>query len=170
MELRMTSALYAEMRNDLGRTHVHALERVGFAFGRFSANRVYLHDYESVPDDNYLESARFGALIDDKAILGVMQRLRRQRGRRVGAFHVHVHEHRGAPWFSPADLSSLPDLVPPLQRMDPTGASGLLLLSHDHALARVWVPGSLNFIMASSVVVVGAPTRVWRQGGQRRVR
>jgi hypothetical protein len=121
---------------------------------------IYLNRYRSVADERYIPSDRFGALIDDTAILEAMQEVRGHRGTSEGGFHVHVHEHRGQPGFSEPDVESLPAIIPGISRMDPTGASGILLLSKDHAIALVWLPGEKHHQIAKTVSVIGAPMSI----------
>lgn len=171
VELRMSGALYAQMRQDLARPHAHAEERVGFAFGRISAADghepiVHLLRYQPVADERYIPSNRFGALIDDVAILEVMQEVRSQRGTGYGAFHVHLHNYPGQPCFSRPDLQSLPQLIPSFRRMDPEGACGLLLISLDHAIANVWLPKKEAGVVASAVSIIGHPLRIFRFRGK----
>jgi len=166
-EIKMTTALYAAMLQDLSRPHPHAWERVGFAYGKLSMTPglvpiIYLYRYSGVEDERYLESDEYGALIDRYAILQVRQELRKRRGMHECAFHVHVHEHHGQPGLSKPDRQSLPSLIPSFQLMDPTGAHGLLVLSSDHGIAWVWLPGESQPCPARAITIVGAPMRVFQ--------
>lgn len=164
-EIRLIRPLYDAIRTDLLRPHPFAAERVGFAYGKLTCKEgreplILLYRYQSVPDDRYVESEDYGALIDQQAILATMQEVRSHRGEGEGAFHVHLHEHRGQPGFSAPDRQSLPPLFPPLQRMGPDAAHGMLVLSDDRALAWVWYPDEKEPCMARRVVVAGAPLSV----------
>lgn len=164
LEIRMTEELFQSIHHDLDRQHGFALERVGFVFGRLSpSGRAYLDCYRPVSDEQYIDSDKFGALIDDRAILKAMQETRHRRGQRACCFHVHRHEHLGVPSFSRSDLRSLLGLVPDLHRMDSEGASGLLLLSLDQALAwaKLGVSENPELAVATKVVVVGQRLRIF---------
>jgi hypothetical protein len=169
LEMRLSRALHRLIIEDLLRPHPFAYERVGFVFGRLNtvgnASIIYLDRYKGVSDERYIESKEYGALIDDIAILDAMQEVRSRRGNGEGGFHVHVHEHKGRPGFSLPDQRSLPNLVPGIGRMDPTGASGLLLLSNDNGIAHVWMPGSTECALTDRIVVAGAPLGVFLSGG-----
>lgn len=171
-ELRMTTTLHSTIVADLSRPHCHAYERVGFVFGKLSDPEgqepvVYLYRYMPVKDEHYIPSEKVSALIDSRAIVAAMQEARRLRGTREGVFHVHMHMHRGEPWFGKIDCTSLPDLIPCFQRMDPTGAHGLLLLSADHGIARIWLPGAAQACQTRKLSIVGAPTRLLFSGGEK---
>jgi hypothetical protein len=164
--VRIRTALYADVIQDLARRHSHAHERVGFAFGKVGPCQgrepfVYIYRYEPVPDDMYIESATVGALIDDRAILSAMQEVRHHRGQGESCFHVHIHRHEGQPRFSLQDQQSLPKLIPGLRRMEPAGAHGLLLLSTNHGIAQVWWPGCPDSEQATSISMIGAPIMIF---------
>jgi|SRR5579862_2366985 len=165
-EVRMSSDLYESMLADLRRPHEHAFERVGFAFGRRcrlsdSSSIIYLHRYQSVDDDRYIRTNEFGALIDDEAILAIQQEVRRLRSGFGGAFHVHLHDLPGTPNLSGADMVGIPPVARCLQRMDPDGASGLVLLSSDKACAQLWESRDSEGRECDLVSVIGVPLNVY---------
>lgn len=164
-EVRMSSDLYEAMLTDLRRPHEHAFERVGFAFGRRCrpndlSSIIYLHRYVPVDDDRYIKTHEFGALIDDEAILEIQQEVRRLRSGCGGAFHVHLHDLSGMPKLSPADMIGIPPVARCMQRMDPDGASGLLLLSSDKACAQVWESRDSEGRECDLVSVIGVPLNI----------
>lgn len=168
LELRMTRSLHAEIVADLGRTHEFAHERVGFLFGKYVERGdlqpiVLFTRYEPVADEHYIPSEEFGALIGSDPILNTMQELRNRRGSKECAFHVHMHFHKGQPRLSRADRRGIPPLVPGFQRMSPDGCHGLLILSDDHGLAWGWLPGNSSPLVATSIVVTGAPLSILSQ-------
>jgi len=170
-EVRLTRQLYELIRRDLERAHPFALERVGFAFGKLANLEgieplVLLYRYKPVPDEHYLENSNFGACIGADAIRDAMQEVRNHRGTREGAFHVHLHDHCGEPQFSRPDREGLPPLIPSFQRMGMDAAHGLLVLSQDHGVAWVWLPGSGKPETASRIVVVGAPLQIAEARGR----
>lgn len=168
-EIRLCQQLYEDIFCDLRRKHPHAEERVGFVFGRYSEisldhRVIYLYRYEPVSDERYIPTDDYGALVDDVAILDVMQGIREHRGASEGAFHVHIHGHYGQPMFSRPDLTSLPSLIPSFSRMDTNGANGLLLFSLDHGIAFVWLPGENEPIFVDLITIIGAPLLIFRRG------
>lgn len=169
-EIRLPRALYHAIREDLERQHRFAYERVGFAFGKLAnlsgeEPLVLLYRYLPVADEHYVRHPRYLACIGQEAILGAMQEVRTHRGTADGVFHVHLHDHRGPTGFSAPDQDGLPPLIPGFQRMGPDGAHGLLVLSQDHGLAWIWLPGKVEPVTASRIAVVGAPLEIWEGRG-----
>lgn len=165
-EIRITRKLYETVQEDLLRSHQFAHERVGFLFTRLSQSDshhplIFIHRYISVPDEWYLPSDEFGAAIGSEAIQCAMQEVRSGRDAGEGVFHVHIHGHRGQPGLSGPDRRSLPNLIPSFQRMGPTAAHGIIILSNDHGAAWVWLPGQEAPTMADRIVVVGPPTGIF---------
>jgi hypothetical protein len=159
VRVRIPRGLYARVRDDLARRHEFAYERVGFLsarLGNAASDRplVLLNDYHPVPDDQYVDDPTSGARINSVAIREAMQRVLDVG---TGAFHVHCHEHRGRPCFSSMDLEETPRVVSGLRVAGPAQAHGMLLLSSDHCVAHVWMPGSDGPVVAAGVSVVGYP-------------
>ena len=160
---RLTRVLYEEIRTDLMRPHPFAEERVGFVAASL-ANAggpdplVLLHSYLPVPDKHYIDDPKTGARIDGTAIRNVMQRV---LDNRHGMFHVHMHFHKGPTRFSRLDKAELPRLVASFRGVGPGYAHGLLLLSDDHGLASVWLPGREQPLNAARLTVVGRPLFFW---------
>jgi hypothetical protein len=148
---------------DLARRHEFAYERVGFLsakLGNAASDRplVLLTDYHPVPDDQYVDDPSSGARINSVAIREAMQRV---LDAGTGGFHVHCHEHRGRPGFSSMDLEETPRVISGLRVAGQTQAHGMLLLSNDHCIAHVWMPGSDESVVATGVSVVGYPLELF---------
>jgi len=163
VRVRITRELYTRMRDDLGRKHEFAYERVGFLsakLGNRSSDEplVLLNNYHPVPDDQYINDPYSGARINAVAIREAMQRVLDTGS---GSFHVHWHAHRGRPGFSSMDLEETPRIVSSLQVAGPEQAHGMLLLSDDHCIAQIWIPGSDEPLIAYRVSVVGYPLEIF---------
>lgn len=159
--LRVPRALYDAVMADLARPHPFAAERVGFLFtragrapgGRWLALAV---DYAPVAEEHYTptDDPLIGVEINSGGIRAAMQRI---LDTDQGAFHVHLHEHRGQPRFSRVDLRDLPPLVASFQRVHKQAVHGGLVLSHNGATALTWAPGESKLVPAEKVAVVGFP-------------
>jgi hypothetical protein len=168
-ELRLTRRLYDEIRTDLARPHPFAYERMGFVFAKLG-NRsapeplVLLTRYRPVADEEYLDDDAPGAHIRGEAIRSVMQEVLDGRARSEGAFHVHLHKHRGETGLSPIDREGLPPIVRSFLSVGKEAPHGLLVFSKDHGSAWIWLPGQKEPVHAPRVVVVGAPLEVFEAG------
>jgi hypothetical protein len=163
LSARIMRELCVQVREDLARRHEFAYERVGFLSAKLGNDAlgeplVLFSNYNPVPDEQYIEDPHSGARINSDAIRGAMQRVL-DTGQ--GLFHVHRHEHRGKPEFSSMDLDETPRIVSSLRVAGPTQAHGMLLLSHDHCIAHVWLPSSAESIVADRVSVVGFPLELF---------
>lgn len=163
VRVRLAGAVYDQIRADLMRPHPFAEERVGFVAASLgdvggSDPLVLLHSYVAVPDGRYIDDPKTGARIDATAIRNVMQRVLDER---QGMFHVHMHYHKGPTRFSRLDRAELPRLVASFRGVGPGFAHGLLLLSEDHGLASVCIPGHEQPFNAERVTVVGRPLIFW---------
>jgi hypothetical protein len=163
VRVRLTAAMIKEMRTDLRRTHPFAAERIGFlsvspGAGENGDLLVLGLEYHGVADEHYLDDPMVGARIGGDAIRGAMDQIRVSRR---GMFHVHLHEHRGVPMFSPTDSREQPLLVQAFRVMNDAAPHGMLVLSEDKASAWIWMPGSSQPVRPKSISVVGYPlTRV----------
>ncbi len=156
-----------DMRADLERRHPFAAERVGFVFARMGNQgagelQVLPTSYAPVPDANYIEDSEVGARIDSTAIRAAMQTV---LGQQLGAFHVHMHDHRGQPRFSRVDLADYPALVRSFQNVAPGLAHGALLLSEDSCECLVWLPGGSRPSPRGRIIIVGNPMGVFPEAG-----
>jgi hypothetical protein len=159
VQVRILRELYSRIREDLARRHEFAYERVGFVsakLGNRGSNEplVLLTDYHPIADANYIEDPYSGARINSAAIREVMQRVLDAGD---GSFHVHCHAHHGKPGFSSMDLEETPRIVSSLRVAGPDQAHGMLLMSNDHCIAHVRMPGSNEPVVADRVNIVGYP-------------
>lgn len=157
--VRLARGLYDRVLEDLRRPHTFAYERVGFLSAKLGIavdglRLVLLADYHPVPDHQYMKDSDCGARINSDAIREAMQRV---IDTGAGSFHVHLHEHRGAPRFSETDADETPRVVAGLRTVGPSFPHGMLLLSDDRAEAWVWLPGDAEHRRAASINVAGRP-------------
>lgn len=155
--IRLIRSLYEDVLNDLRRPHRHAVERVGFLYGRIApgpAPLILMTSYSPVADNHYVRDPAIGARINGDAIRAAMQGSHDSGN---GVFHTHLHEWPGRPAFSIVDNRELPKLVPVFQAISRGQATGLFLLGPDSAVADVWLPGIQRPRRASRIVVVGDP-------------
>lgn len=162
VQARILRILYEGIRQDLARRHEFAFERVGFVsakLGNMGTGEplVLFTSYRAVADEHYIDDPRSGARINSAAIRYAMQQV---LDTGTGLFHVHFHAHRGKPGFSFMDLDETPRIVASLRVARPDQAHGMLLLSSDHCLAHVWMPGSDEQTVADKVTIVGYPLRI----------
>lgn len=165
-EIRLLRSVYDAIRQDIARPHAFAWERIGFAYGKlgnFTGDEplVLLHQYEPIPDEQYVEDESVGARIDGEAITAAMQNVLDHKAARVGAFHIHVHDHAGPTGLSKTDRAEIPLLIPSFKSVGKEAAHGLIIFSHDHAMSWVWLPGKQEPVVASRIVVVGAPLSIF---------
>jgi hypothetical protein len=132
---------------------------VGFVFATIG-NRshdqrlILVTDYDGVPDEHYIETHEAGARINSDAIRRTMQSILNTNS---GAFHVHLHSHRGEPSFSGIDRRSIPKVVAAFRTAEPEQPHGMFLISEDCAIADIWMPGQTLPIKATKVTIVGHP-------------
>lgn len=159
VKIRLTKKLFDEMKQDLLRPHEFAAERVGFItakIGNKSAESplVLLSGYHPVSDAEYIDDPYVGARINSAAIRNAMQTVLDTES---GAFHVHLHNHRGKPRFSSTDKNEIPNIVAGLRVAGPNQPHGMFLLSQDNCFAQIWMPEKTAFVIASKITVVGFP-------------
>ncbi len=161
--LRLRRDLLDAVHADLSRPHPFATERVGFLFCR-SASLMpsswlsLATDYLPVGDDDYLHDTWVGARIGNRAIRAAMQRVLDTGD---GAFHVHRHDHRGHPRFSPVDLHGLAELVPSFKAVGPSAIHGGIVLSTDDITMIAWI-NSAKMPTVGLASVVGYPSAIRR--------
>lgn len=170
-EIRLTKKLFEAIHSDIARPHPHADERIGFAYGKVGNGNgkeplIILHRYVYIPDERYVEDPDVGARIDGDAITEVMQQVLSHRSEREGAFHVHVHGHKGRTGLSRTDRDEIPLLIPSFRRVGKEAAHGFIIFSFDHGLGWVWLPGQEEPMTASRIVVVGAPLLIFEAGSK----
>lgn len=144
-----------------------ATERVSFAYGRCGkladGEVVLLAKVVDVHDDDYEDDASVGARINSTAIQKALQRA---LDLRAAAFHLHLHDHSGVPWFSRVDLHELPEVVRPFGVLVPEQPYGLILLSADAGVGLIWHRGEEKPTVAHEVTFVGAPLALLRGANQ----
>jgi hypothetical protein len=160
IEVRMRREFFAAMVADLDRSHPIAHERVGWVFAKqtiASAKDTLLLpvEYAPVADEDYVEDCRVGAKFNATAIRSAMQR---SRASGLTCLQVHLHGHQGHTAFSGVDCRTIDDLANSFRVVAPNVAHGGLVLSHDSATARIWLPGEKAPAPARAVIV-GFPTR-----------
>ena len=162
IKIKIPRQLYLKMLEDLKREHLYAHERVGFLFTttkQFSDNRILIlaKEYIPVDDGNYIEDNSVGAKINSTAIRNAMQKM---MDKDEGCFHVHLHNHSGAPTPSFTDEQGLPDVIRSFANVSQKQANGILILSEDSFYATVKLANDVEFITPSLISVVGYPLRM----------
>lgn len=158
IHFKIKKRLLDEVRADLSRPHPFAAERLGFVACRPSAGRAELlilaHSYLTVPDDWYIDDPAYGCVFGPNAILEAMQF---SKTNEASMFHVHLHDHRGLPWFSRTDLRESKKFVPDFWNVSPLLPHGTLVLSQDRAAGLCWYPGDTKLNRISKLSRVGWP-------------
>jgi proteasome lid subunit RPN8/RPN11 len=167
---KIADDLLARVYEDLQRPHPFAAERVGFLSCRVGALKpagwvVLAHDFHPVADADYLRDRSVGAMMGPTAIRKALQVALRNE---VGMFHVHIHGHRGKPWFSGVDLRETAKFVPDFWHVRPHLVHGAIVLSLDSAAGLCSHPQALKPIVFTKFSVVGAPMRAWRGENERK--
>lgn len=161
--LRIERALLDSIHLDLNRPHRFAQERVGFlACGLGALEEGYLllaSSYQPVEDGDYENDPRVGAMMGPGAIRKALQFAYNHP---VAMFHVHRHEHRGAPQFSPVDVRENAKFMPDFWKVRPKFPHGALLLSHDAMTGAWWHPGSRQVHYVDEITVLGRPLMTYR--------
>ena len=163
--LKITSDLYAIMRQDLIRPHSYAAERVGFMFCRFAqaggeSTLVLASSYTPVADALYIRDRKVGARINGEAIRLAMQEV---MDTGCGCFHVHLHGHKGIPGLSFTDRREIPPIIDSLAVVGPESYHGIFLLSDDKCFALVRSPRVSQLFPASKISIVGYPLDTIRE-------
>lgn len=159
VHFKITRVLTHQIREDLARAHSFAAERVGFVTCRVGALPsggivVLAHDYHPVADEDYLPDHTVGAMMGPAAIRKAMQHAYCSQS---AMFHVHMHEHHGAPWFSRTDLREAARFVPDFWNVRPEMPHGALVLSLDSVAGVCWLSSSREMVKISKITIVGAP-------------
>jgi len=163
---RTTDQFLRDVRQDLVRPHRFAAERVGFISIRAAVTSESLillaEGYHAVADDDYIDDQTVGAMMGQEAIrkaliVALLQPL--------GMFHVHMHEHRGRPAYSPTDRREQLKFVPDFFKVRPQMPHGAIVLSHDRAIGRTWLDRDtviniteFNIIGSQMTIDISRPT------------
>jgi hypothetical protein len=155
---RIERALAECIQVDLTRPHPFAKERVGFiACGVAAIETGYLllaHTYRPVDDADYENDARVGAMMGSGAI---RQALQYAYNNRVAMFHVHRHEHRGTPEFSPLDVQENAKFVPDFWKVRSKLPHGAIVMSLDSMTGAWWNPHTKQAQNIDEMAVLGRP-------------
>jgi hypothetical protein len=166
---RTTDRFLADVRRDLARPHRFAAERVGFISIRAASTAASLvllgESYHPVADDDYIDDTSVGAMMGQEAIRKALNIALLQP---VGMIHVHMHEHKGRPGFSPTDRREQLKFVPDFFKVRRQMPHGAIVLSHDQAIGRVWldpetVVGISEFNTIGSHVIIDMNRPVGRR-------
>jgi hypothetical protein len=161
---RMTTGFAELVRHDLSRAHVHAHERVGFITAKAAVTASGLTmiaaEYHPVADEDYIRDARVGAMMSEDAVRKALQICWKSKCAMV---HVHMHEHKGLPWFGRLDLKENGRFMPDFFNVQPSLPHAALVLSHDAAAGLVWPDRGLSPVRFDEVVEVGRPYCVSRR-------
>ncbi len=159
IKIRIPKLLHNQMLQDLRRPHLHAAERIGFLYttSKICSDGnilIVAKEYEPIPDGNYIRDKSVGARIDSSSIRHVMQRIFDSN---EGCFHVHLHDHFGAPGPSWTDKKSLPAVVESFSNSSAKQANGFLILSKDSFYASLKSMQVSSFASADLVSIIGYP-------------
>ena len=137
---RATDSFLHAVKQELDRPHPFAAERVGFisvrAMTTCNALVLLAEAYHPVADDDYVDEPTVGAMMGHEAIRKALNVALFQP---VGMFHVHLHDHRGAPRFSRTDLHEQLKFVPDFFKVRPNMPHGAIVMSHNLATGRIWL-------------------------------
>lgn len=163
MQLRMPQSIHQEMRSDLRRSHPFAVERVGFIFTKPAGDSVLVvTGYQSIPNQFYINDNSVGARIDHRAIALAMKRADMNK---EGILHTHIHNKSGRPIFSRDDRADHPNLLRSFRNAAPGLAHGLMLLSTDKMMARVWLPQHESPVDIFRYTIINLPLSLDSSGG-----
>lgn len=161
VKIKIPASLLAEIKNDLRREHAHAYERAGFLFGKRviakpDTHIVYLNQYMSVDDRNYVVDPSVGARINSQAITKAMQHAYTEK---KGMFHVHLHDFdfSDLPGFSGTDEDELPPIAKSGLNFVPDEFHGIIVLGNSAINAVVFKKGIELPIKPSQISVLGYP-------------
>lgn len=163
VQFKITNALLARARCDLGRSHSYAYERVGFISAGLSAAGddvcVLAREYRQLLDHEYLPDPSVGAMMGPDAIRKALQ-WAMESGSAI--FHVHTHGGCGLPNFSSVDLRENARFVLDFFKVAPQSVHGAIVLSVNSAKGQVWFDKDESFEFIQEFVEVGSPIRKWR--------
>lgn len=141
---RFPQELLLAIHADLDRPHKFAAERVGFISCEASQSTsgdvaLIAKHYSPVADDHYLDDPRVGAMMGPAAIRTALQFAYQHP---VSMFHIHRHDHRGNPRFSPVDIRENARFIPDFWKVRPNQPHGAIVLSFNSMFGMCWVqPG-----------------------------
>jgi hypothetical protein len=156
---KATRQLLTEVTKNLERPHAFAAERVGFLICRVglvedSGIVVLAHSLHNVADEDYLDDPSVGAMMGPNAIRKALQAA---YSLDASMFHVHLHGHSGRPNFSRIDEKETARFVPDFWNVQLQLPHGAIVLSHDSAYGKCWIPGQKVPVEISQFSIVGVP-------------
>ena len=138
MRMNVLSSVARRIRTDLTLPPLVGDERLGVALSRYASRynntTIVLTEYFGLPKDAYVKVASSPVAFSTRWFMRASEEAARKN---AGLFLVHLHEHRGRPWFSPIDMRTNRDIVRPLALIDQTVPTGALLFSLDNAAALI---------------------------------
>lgn len=161
--VKIQGPLLDHVREDLGRPHPVAYERVGFLTASPAATSLGLllivRGYQPVEEQDYEESSSVGAQIGPDAFRKAIQSAFRPP---LSLLHIHKHPGTGRPGFSRTDLRSAEEFVPGLFGPIPRMPHGIIVLSGDSAAGLLWSGAEQGPVRISNFIRVDAPyKREW---------
>ena len=161
--LKIVDTLLEEIQSDLSRRHAFAAERVGFltcGIAHAPEDTLVLlgSRWHPVADEDYADEPGAGATIGPAAFRKILQYAYNAP---VSVFHVHRHDHRGRPTFSPTDTSSALEYVPGFFNVRRSRPHGAIVLSLNHAFGHIWLPAQLAPQRINRFQVVGPRLQRW---------
>jgi hypothetical protein len=160
VHFKLTAAMLDGIIADLRRPHPFAAERAGFIGCKVSAYcggiLVLAHTYIPLPNAWYIDDPRFGCVFNAEAMRAAMQFA---LSNEASMFHVHLHDHRGTPWFSRPDLRESRKFVPDFWNIKPDLPHGTLVLSADSAAGLCWYSGRKKPVKIYRITALGFPMR-----------
>lgn len=164
VRFKITQALLNDIHSNLERPHPFAYERVGFISAGISTVGkdllILAREYQPVEDNDYLPDSSVGAMMGPQAINKALQWAMDGNGNAL--FHVHSHGGTGLPAFSGIDLRESAKFVPDFFKVAPKFAHGVIVLSSEEAIGKVWFSPKESQALIEEFSVIGAPLRKWR--------
>src|ERR1700688_750062 len=154
MKLKITSPMAAKIRADLRKAIAlpGVDERLAIVYARFASEvtqTVVVAAYYAMLPDNAYVAGPDAANFDVRWLMQMAQGADR---RNCGLLLTHLHEHKGRPWFSPADLWTVREVLYSLYRASPRFPQGALLFSSDAAVALIASAGGFVAVRDVSIV------------------
>jgi hypothetical protein len=147
--------ILVSIHRDLDRPHKFADERVGFISCEYRAAssggiELLAREYYPVADDHYIDDPRVGAMMGSSAIRSALQYAYQHP---VSMFHIHRHEHRGCPKFSPVDARENARFIPDFWKVRPSYPHGAIVLSQDSMSGMCWTQPTMSPSPISNFVI-----------------
>lgn len=158
---KITTEMVQSIRADLLRPHPLVHERVGFISCGVGSMRtqgviVLAHKYYPVDNDDYEEPVAAGTQIGRSAIRKALQIAYTDS---CSLFHIHMHLHKGKPFFSKVDDRENSKLIPNFWNVQPDKPHGAIVLSFDGAAGNLWHPNHTDPISIKEIIEIGAPIK-----------